>query len=188
MLRGACAASTTSAAITAIYAIGCVVTIIILSAHTRTVVAFCVVMSVSVGASVIPRATSVTVPRVTSTIGYVERGTSEVQEGTMRIARIDAEVPVACIEIYRTIEVMGCQICLVLPLKEDVAEVEVSACPICAVKISLCLNTQQVVEVDFESCFVLVVCEIKLISHLVGKEQRLFACLFVTHCVSACHY
>ena len=95
MLRGACAASTTSAAITAIYAIGCVVTIIILSAHTRTVVAFCVVMSVSVGASVIPRATSVTVPRVTSTIGYVERGTSEVQEGTMRIARIDAEVPVA---------------------------------------------------------------------------------------------
>ena len=132
--------------------------------------------------SVIPAASAVAPPTVTSTIDCPEMGASEVEIVAVWIAGIDAEVPVSSVPIERAIEIGGCQIGFVLPLEQDIAKVEVALCPVDSVEVCLGIDTHQVVEVDLVCGLVLLLGEVEFIGHLVSKEQSLLAGLLVTHC------
>ena len=139
-------------------------------------------------ASVIPAASAVAVPCVTSAIGQVEVRASEVEECAVRIAGIDAKVPESCVPVERAIEVSGSAIGAILPVEQNIAQVHVASLPVKSVEVGLVLNTHQIVEIDFVGGLILVVCQIELVGHLVGEEEGLFASLLITHGVSLnCH-
>jgi hypothetical protein len=127
-------------------------------------------------------------PCVSTTIGKVECGTSEVEVVAVRIAGIDAKVPIACAPIQWTIEVAGCDICLPLCIEQYIAEVAVAALPVVTIDIIVTRHTHQVVEVDLVGGFILLISKIQLVSHFIGQKQCLVASLFVTHCLARCCY
>src|SRR3712207_3612514 len=121
---------------------------------------------------------------MTAPIYRDERGPSEVEIVTTRVPGVNAEVPIACVPIERTVEVAGRQVGLILPIHQYVTQVEVALLPICAVEVVVIVNAQKVIEVHFVSGFILLIGQIQFISHLVGEEKRLFAGLFVAHGLS----
>ena len=125
-------------------------------------------------------------PGMSAAIGSIEVWTPEVEIVTVRIAAIDTEVPVACLPVERTIEIVSCQIGTPLPVEQDIAEIEIPALPVGAENICTSCYPHQVVEIDFVSCLVLLVSQIQLVCHLVGEEQSLAAGLLVAHC--ACRH
>ena len=150
-------------------------------AHTEAVVVGAVTMTSAELTSVIPAASAVHAPAVSTVVGHVEVGTTEVEIGAIGIAGIDAEVPVASLPIERTIEITCLEIGAILPVEQDIAEVEVTTFPIDAVKVGLRVDIHQIVEVDLVGSLVLFLGQVELIRHLVGKEESLLASLFVTH-------
>ena len=166
-----------------------VVTAVEAVAHAETVIVGAVTVSVAELTSVIPAASAVVVPAVSTVIGHVEVRASEVEIGTVRIASIDAEVPVACAPIERTVEVACIEVGAILPVEQNIAQVEVTALPIESIEVVYTVDAHQIVEVDFVCGLILILSEVQLVSHLVGQEQGLVACLFVTHCLCcACHH
>ena len=132
--------------------------------------------------SVIPAASAVVSPTVTSTIDGPEVGASEVEVVAVWVAGIDAEMPVSSVPIERAIEIGGSQIGFILPLEQDIAQVKVALCPVDSVEVCLGVDAHQVVEVDLVCGLVLLLGEVEFIGHLVSKEQSLLAGLLVTHC------
>ena len=126
------------------------------------------------------------VPGVCTMIGVIEVRTSEVEIVTVRVTGIDAEVPVTGVPVQRTIEIRSCDEGIPLPVKQDIAQIKITTLPIGSVHIVTAGDTHQVVEIDLIGCLVLLICEIQLISHLVGQEQGLVASLLIAHCV--CRY
>lgn len=96
-----------------------------------------VMVDVDVATTVIPSTSSYTMPSVTATVGVPEVGTTEVEVGAVRIAGIDAEMPVTSVPVERTVEITCCAEGIVLPVEQDVTQVEVSASPIFSVEVSL---------------------------------------------------
>ena len=135
-------------------------------------------------AAVIVRTSAVHAPAVSSTIDGVEVRPSEVEEVTMGIACIDTEVPISGLPVEGAIEVGGINKSTILPVEQNIAQVEIALLPVDAVEIGLCVDAHQIVEVYLERSFVLFLGEIQFIRHLVGQEEGLLACLFVTHGVS----
>ena len=136
-----------------------------------------------VSMAVIVAVSAYSVPGVCTTIGVVEMRTSEVEVVTMRVTGIDAEVPVTGVPVQRTVEIRSCDEGIPLPVKQDIAQIEITTLPIGSVHIVTAGDTHQIVEVDLIGCLVLFVSEIQLISHLVGQEQGLVAGLLIAHCV-----
>ena len=101
----------------------------------------------------------------------------------MWIVREDAEVPVACVPVEWTIEVFCCAEATILPIPEDVAQVEVTSCPVCSIAVVHGVYTHEVVEVYLVCCLILLFCQVKLVCHLIGEEQSLLTSLLITHCV-----
>ena len=149
-------------------------------AHTEVVVSAVVGMMPEV-ASVVPRASAIVVPGVSAAVYGPEMRPSEVEIVAVRIACIDSEVPVACIPVEWTVEIGGGAEGTVLPVEENVAKVEVAVCPIGTIEVIVGVDTHQVVQVHLIGSLVLLLREIQFIGHLVGKEQRLLACLLVAH-------
>lgn len=112
----------------------------------------------------------------------IEMRTAKVEVVAVWIAGVDCEVPASCIPVERTIEVRGCAESSVLPVEQYVAEVEVALSPVCSVQVVIVTDTHQVVKVHLVGGLILVVGEVKLVSHLVGEEQCSLASLLVTHC------
>ena len=137
----------------------------------------------SEGTTVVPRASVVVVPSMSAAVGVPEVRTSEVEIVAIRVAGIDAEVPVACIPVERTIEVGSCAVGCILPVEENIAQIEVTASPVCSIKVVARVDAHQIVEVHLVGSFVLLFGEVQLVSHLVGEEQSLLASLLVAHCV-----
>ena len=108
--------------------------------------------------------------------------TTEVEIVAVRIAAVDAEVPICSIPVYRAIEVGCIAEQLILPVEEDVTQVEITVCPVNTIEVVIAVDTHQVVEVHLVCCLVLLLGEVQLVSHLVGEEQSLLACLLVAHC------
>lgn len=108
------------------------------------------------------------VPCVSTSISSVEHGASEVEVVAVRIASIDAEVPITCAPVQWTVEVAGCDVCLPLCVEQYVAEVAVAALPVVAIDIVVARHTHQVVEVDFVGGLILFVSKVQLVSHLIG--------------------
>ena len=133
--------------------------------------------------SVIPTSAAVHSPTVTASVYGIEVRTSEVEVVAVGIAGVDAEVPVASVPIERTVEIGGCQIGAVLPVEQDITQVEVALCPVDSVEICLSVHAHQIVEVDLVCSLVLLLGEVQFIGHFVGEEQGLLASLLVTHCV-----
>ena len=128
------------------------------------------------------------VPGMTATVAGIEHGASEVEVVTMRIARIDAEVPVTVAPVEWAIEIACLAESAPLPVEQDIAHVEIAALPIIAIHIVIARYPHQVVEINLVGSFVLLVCQIQLVSHLVSQEQSFVACLFVAHCLARCCY
>ena len=133
--------------------------------------------------AVVIAVSAVHVPGMAATIGGIEVRTSEVEIVTIRIAGIDAEVPVACLPVERAVEIAGGDECLPLPIEEDITQVEVTTLPIGAEHVVAASHTHEVVEIDLVGGLILLVGEVELVGHLVGQEQSLIAGLLETHCV-----
>ena len=125
-------------------------------------------------------------PAVTATILYVNGGTAKEEIVAIRVAGINAEMPIACVPVERTIEIGGVTESTILPRQQDVAEVEVATLPIETIQVVDGAHTHQVVEVYLVCCLILLVGEVKFIRHLVGEEQRLLTGLLITH--SSCRH
>ena len=165
-----------------------IVTAVETIAHSESATTRYVAVSHTPVASVVPAATTVHVPAVTTTIGDIEVRTSEVEVAAVRIAGIDAEVPVATVPVQGTIEVAGGAVCAILPIEQNVAQIHITALPVQSVQVVVVVDAHQIVEVDFVCSLILVFCKIQLIRHLVREEKSLFTCLFVTHGVGRyCH-
>ena len=140
--------------------------------------------------SVIPASVSVYSPAMTSTVRYVEVRATEVEIVAARIAGVDAEVPVARMPVERTVEIGGIEICSVLPVEQDIAQIHIALAPVSTIQVIVCIYTHQVVKVHLVSCLILVFRKIELVSHLVCQEESLLSCLLITHCRSGseCHH
>ena len=133
--------------------------------------------------AVIVAVSAYSMPSVCTMIGVIEVRTPEVEVVTVRVTGIDAEVPVAGVPVQRTIEIGSCDEGIPLPVKQDIAQIEITALPVCSIHIVTAGDTHQIVEIDLIGCLVLFVSEIQLISHFVGQEQGLVAGLLIAHCV-----
>ena len=147
-------------------------------AHTHMVVAMYIRTIVAVMSFVVASA-SVVVPAVSTAIGHIEVWLSKVEVVTMRIAGIDAEVPVSSLPVKGAIEIGSCTEQIPLPGVEYVTQVQVAALPIGAEHIVITCYAHQVVQVDFIGCLVLCVCQVQFVSHLVSQEEGLSASLLV---------
>ena len=156
-------------------------------AHSETVVVAAMTVSGTIGASVIPTTSTVHTPAVSTVVGKVEVWPSEIEIGAVRVTGVDAEVPVACAPVEGAIEVRGIQIQTILPIEEDIAQVEITALPIDAIEVVLCVYAHEVIEVYLVGCFILLFREVELIGHLVGQEQSLLAGLLVAHGACRCY-
>ena len=135
-----------------------------------------------VDAAVVVAVSAVHVPGVTAAVGGIEVRASEVEVVTDGIAGVNAEVPVSCAPVERTVEVGSGHEGVPLPLVEDVAHVQIAALPVGSVDVVVARHTHQVVEVDLVGSLVLCVRKVQLVGHLVGEEQSLVAGLLVAHC------
>ena len=132
--------------------------------------------------AIVVTAISMNMPGMSATIGGIEVRTSEVEVVTMRIAGIDAEVPVACLPVEGTVEIAGCDKGIPLPVEKNITQIEVATLPVDAKHIVTAGHTHQIVEVDFITSLILLVGEVELIGHLISQEQSLVAGLLETHC------
>ena len=126
-------------------------------------------------------APAVHVPAVTAAIGGVEVWPTEVVIVAMRIAGIDAEVPVACLPTEGAEEIGGCAVEVPLPAIENVVEIGIAALPVGPEHVVSSRHSHQIVEIYLIGSFVLGIREIQLIGHLVRQEQGFAAGLLVTH-------
>ena len=143
------------------------------------------VSAIVVAVSMVVPMTSMTVPGVSTTIGGIEVGTPEVEVVTMRVAQVDAEVPVTSLPVEWAIEIAGGYKGIPLPVEKNIAQVEVTTLPVGAKHVCTSCYTHQIVEIDLVGCLVLLVSQIQLVSHLVGQEQGLIASLLIAHGVGS---
>ena len=108
----------------------------------------------------VPAVSSYPVPGMCTTIAGIEDGASEVEVVAMRVAGVDAEVPIASFPVQGTIEVGGCAESLPLPVEQDIAHVQVAALPVGGVYVVVACHTHQVVEVNLIGGLILFVCEV----------------------------
>ena len=159
--------------------------------HTNMIIVVGV-RTIVVAVSVIVTISTMTMPGVTTTIGDIEVRTSEVEVVTMRVAEINAEVPVACLPVEGTVEIAGCHKGVPLPVVKDIAQVEITTLPVGAEHVSTTCHSHEIVEIDLVGCLVLLVVQIQLVSHLISQEQGLVASLLVAHGVGGssanCHH
>jgi len=118
---------------------------------------------------------------VAAAIDSIEAGHSEVVVVAVGIAGIDTEVPETIAPVKGTIEVGGVEESPVLPVEQDIAQVEVAVLPVDAIEVVVVVDAHQVVEVDFVCCLILLLGEVQLVSHLVGEEQSLLTSLLIAH-------
>ena len=80
---------------------------------------------------------------MTSTVRYVEVRATEEEIVAARIAGVDAEVPVARIPVERTVEIGGIEICSILPVEQDIAQIHIALAPVSTIQVIVCIYTHQ---------------------------------------------
>lgn len=116
-----------------------------------------------------------------STVHGVKVRCTEIEVVTVWIAGVHTEVPIACIPIKRAIEIGGIAVHAVLPIKQNVTQVQIAALPVESEQVVIVVDAHQVVEVNLVCSLILVIGEVQLVSHLVRQEQGLPTRLVVTH-------
>ena len=114
---------------------------------------------------------------------------TEEEVVSARISGVDSEMEISAIPIERTIEIASRAEITILPIQEDIAQIEVTLAPVYAVEIIVGINAHEIIQVNLVGSLILIVCQIEFVSHLVSKEQSLLASLLITHCrsCSKCH-
>ena len=130
----------------------------------------------------IPASSAVYSPAVVASIANVEVWSTEEEVVAARVTCVDSEMPVTAVPVERTIEVGGIAESAILPVEQDIAQVEITLSPVYAIQVIVSIDAHQIVEVHLIGCLVLIIGQIQLVSHLVSQEECLLACLFVTHC------
>lgn len=120
-------------------------------------------------------------PAVTSAVHGVEAWRTKIEVVTVWIASVHTEVPIACVPVEWTIEITGIAVHAILPIEQNVTQVQVAALPVEAVQVVVVVDAHQVVEVDFVCSLILVIGEVELVCHLVRQEKGLPTRLVVTH-------
>ena len=133
--------------------------------------------------AVIPTPSAVYSPAMSATIDGIKVGTTEIEIVSMGITGVDSEAPIAVVPIKGTVEIVGCTVVSVLPVKQNITQIEVATGPICAIKVAIVIDAHQIVEVDFVGSLILFVGEVQFIRHLIREEKGLSAGLFITHCI-----
>lgn len=72
------------------------------------------------------------VPSMPSAISGIEVRTSEIEVVAVRIAQIDAKVPITGLPVKWTIEIAGSNVGIPLPVKQYIAQVQIPTLPVCA--------------------------------------------------------
>lgn len=116
-----------------------------------------------------------------SAVHGVEAWCTEIEVVTVWIAGIHTEVPIACVPVEWTIEITGIAVHAVLPVEQNITQVQVAALPIEAVQVIVVVDAHQIVKVDFVCSLILVIGEVELVCHLVRQEKGLLTRLVVTH-------
>jgi len=114
-------------------------------AHAEMMVAAVVRAIDSVVMSIV--AAAMITPAMSSTIGAIEVRTTEVEVATVRIAGVNAEVPVTCIPVERTVEIGCCTEQLPLPAVEYIVKVGITTLPVCAKDIVSAGDTHQIIKI-----------------------------------------
>ena len=120
-------------------------------------------------------------PAVASAVHGVEVRCTEVEVVTVWVAGVHAEVPIACVPIKRAIKIGGIAVHAVLPIEQNVTQVQVAALPVESEQVVIVVDAHQVVEVNLVCSLILVIGEVQLVCHLVRQEKGLPASLVVTH-------
>lgn len=76
-------------------------------------------------------------------------------------------MPIASVPVEWTIEITGVAEHAVLPVEQNITQIQVAVLPVEAVQVVIVVNAHQVVEVDFVCSLILVNGEVQLVSHLV---------------------
>lgn len=138
-------------------------------------------MRPSISPSHVPAAPGISPPTVTAVIADIEMWPSEIEVVAVWVAGIDAEMPKASVPIERPIEICGVDVRAILPVEKNITQVEITLCPIDTKEVVVVVDAHQIIEVDLVCCLVLVLGQVELVCHFVGKEQSLFTGLVVTH-------
>ena len=179
------AMNTMSTASSALYASTTIISTIPTVTHTREATTMCYTMSMG-EICMIPRTTTIVMPAMTASVCNIEMWTTEIEIVTMWIASIDAEMPIASLPPQWTIEIACCTECLILPIEKNISQILITMNPVVSKHIIVCINTQEIVEVNLVCSLILLFIKVKLIRHFICKEQSLLAGLFVTHSICRC--
>lgn len=105
-------------------------------------------------------------------------------EQVVSVVVIDREADhIGVVHHNRFVEVSVGQICSVLSAGEHPFELALATVPEYSENVRSTYQAYEVVVIDLIHCIILSVCEIELISHLVGEEERFCLCSFVAHCI-----
>ncbi len=105
-------------------------------------------------------------------------------EQVVSVVVIDREADhIGVVQHNRFVEVSVGQICSVLSAGEYPFELALTTVPEYSENVRSTYQAYEVVVIDLIHCIILSVCEIELISHLVGEEERFCLCSFVAHCI-----
>jgi hypothetical protein len=118
---------------------------------------------------------------MSASIDRIEVRTTEVIIVAVWISCIDPKMPVISVPIYRAIEIQAFEIITVLPVVQYVLQVDIALLPVISVNVAIVVDAHQIVEVDLIGGFVLVICKIQFIRHLIRQEESLLSGLLITH-------
>ena len=105
-------------------------------------------------------------------------------EQVVSVVVIDREADhIGVVHYNRFVKVSVGQICSVLSAGEYPFELALATVPEYSENVRSTYQAYEVVVIDLIHCIILSVCEIELISHLVGEEERFCLCSFVAHCI-----
>ncbi len=114
-------------------------------------------------------------------VGAPKRGAAEEEIIAVGIARVHGEVPDVVEEVKRAVEIGRFEEKVVLPIEQNITQIEVALQPVIAVKVVGRTDAHEIVEVHLVARLILLVGEVELVRHLVRKKQRALAGLVVTH-------
>jgi len=113
---------------------------------------------------------------VSSSVNTESVRTGAIEVIAVSIASVDWVVPSAASPCQRAIEVVEPNVDTILIVGENIAKVCVAAAPPCAVKVTVVVDAEQIVQVHLVGQFILLFGQVEFVCHLVGEEEGLTLC------------
>lgn len=81
----------------------------------------------------VPRAMPIVMPAMPAIVNEDKVWPTKIEVVTTGITCVDGKVPVASVPVQRTIEIAGCAESTILPVEQNIAQVEIASSPIVAI-------------------------------------------------------